>query len=275
MKLFFSSTASSGSRIVLDGATVLDKWEECCTMFTSDLVTVGEGYHILNYEYRSAPDQEASPTNSYAVLAYSTDGGTSAFGNASDTDGRPNAIEPAAHPLYADVAWLACAPGSSTLTGHAVQAGFAQATSDLTTTVDFGNRFTAAPLVFAGLVSTGTLSGHPRLLAASERRISLATEYDTCNFIVGAADRMISWVVIPTADGDTVKAAVAQRPTNTSDVAALLQIRELLSLPDYLQWRNGSDPCCDRWAGIECRTIRGTPRVVVLDVRFVAYLPEF
>jgi hypothetical protein len=99
MKLFFSSTASSGSRIVLDGATVLDKWEECCTMFTSDLVTVGEGYHILNYEYRSAPDQEASLTNSYTVLAYSTDGGTSAFGNASDTDGRPNAIEPAAHPL--------------------------------------------------------------------------------------------------------------------------------------------------------------------------------
>ena len=85
---------------------------------------------------------------------------------------------------------------------------------------------------------------------------------------------MISWVVIPTADGDTVKSAVAQQPTNTSDVAALLQIRELLSLPDYLQWRNGSDPCRDRWAGVECRTFGGPPRVVVLDVRYFAHLSQ-
>jgi hypothetical protein len=49
-RLTFSSMDSSigGSRIVLDGTTVLDKWEvHPDGRFTSDLVTVGEGYHIL------------------------------------------------------------------------------------------------------------------------------------------------------------------------------------------------------------------------------------
>jgi hypothetical protein len=47
------------------------------------------------------------------------------------------------------------------MSGHAVQAGFVnrfvQTTPDLTTTVAFGDRFAAAPMVFAGLVSIGTL----------------------------------------------------------------------------------------------------------------------
>jgi hypothetical protein len=30
----------------VDGMTVLDQWEECCSTFISDLVTIGEGYHI-------------------------------------------------------------------------------------------------------------------------------------------------------------------------------------------------------------------------------------
>jgi hypothetical protein len=123
-------------------------------------------------------------------------------------------------------------------------------------------------MVFAGLVSTSGLSGHLRLLTASDRQLSLATEYDTCNIVVDTTERMISWIVIPIV-GDTANAVVSQRPTNASDVAALLRIRELLSLPDYLQWRNGSDPCRDRWAGVECRTFGGAPRVVVLDVRLV------
>jgi hypothetical protein len=271
VKLSVSSTASSGSRIVLDGATVLDTWEECCSTFTSDLVTIGKGYHILNYEYRSAPDREAIPLNSYAVLTYLTDGGgASAFRNTNYTDGQPNEIKSDVHLLYADVGWLACMIGSSTMKGHALQAGFAQTTSDLTTTINFDDSFASAPVVFASLISSGSLSGHLRLLTASEVQISLATEYDTCNFIGDAAERILSWIAIPTPS-DTVKSAVSQRSTNSSDVAVLLRIRELLSLPDYLQWRNGSDPCHDRWAGIECRKIGDTPRVVVLDVRSSAH----
>ena len=149
--------------------------------------------------------------------------------------------------------------------------GFAQTTSDLSTTIGFGGRFAAAPLVFGGLVSTSTLSGHLRLIAASERQISLATEYDTCDFIVDVGERMISWIALPNLS-DLVNSVISQRATNASDTAALLRIREVLGLPDYLQWRNGSDPCHDRWVGIECRTFEGTPRVVVLDVRCSAHL---
>jgi hypothetical protein len=251
---------------------VLDKWEECCTTYSSDSITIGDGYHILVYEYRSATNQDATPTNSYALLS-STDGDAAAFGDTNYTGGRPNAVEVDAHPLYADVGWLACKTGSSVMNGQLLQSGFAQTTLDLSTTVDFGDRFVAAPLVFGGLVSTGTMSGHLRLLAASKGQMSLATEYDTCNFVVDAAERMISWIVIPSL-GDTANAAVSQRPTNASDVAALLRIGELLSLPDYLQWRNGSDPCRDRWAGVECRTFGGAPQVVVLDVRYFAHLSQ-
>ena len=272
MTLAVSSYASSGSRILLDGTTVLDKWEECCSTYTSDSITIGGGYHIFVYEYRSATNQDATPTNSYALFS-STDGDAAAFGSTNYTGGRPNAVEVDAHPLYADVGWLACKTGSSVMNGQLLHAGFAQTTLDLSTTVGFSDHFVAAPLVFGGLVSTGTMSGHLRLLAASKGQISLATEYDTCNFVVDAAERMISWIVIPSL-GDTANAAVSQRPTNASDVAALLRIGELLSLPDYLQWRNGSDPCRDRWAGVECRTFGGTPRVVVLDVRYFAHLSQ-
>jgi hypothetical protein len=266
MKLSLSSYASSGSRIMLDGTTVLDKWEECCSTFTSDLITIGEGYHILTYEYQSATNRDMTPTNSYAVLASSMDGDAAAFKTA-------NYTELDAHPLYADVGWLVCSPVSSTINSQQLQAGFAQTTSDLTTTINFGDHFAVAPLVFAGLVSTGTLSGHLRLLAASERQLLIATEYDTCNFVVGAAQRMISWIIAPNPS-DIVNSVVSQRATNASDTAQLLRIRELLSLPDYLQWRNGSDPCRDRWAGVECRTFEGTPRVVVLDVRPSTHLSK-
>jgi hypothetical protein len=266
VRLSVSSTASSGSRIMLDGTTVLDKWEECCSTFTSDLIPISEGYHIVNFEYRSAANLDVSPTESYAVLTYFTEDDTPAFGITNHTDARSRAIGSDTHSLHADVGWLGCVPGSSTISGRLMQAGFAQTTSGLTTVVDFGDQFTAAPLVLAGLVSTGTLSGHIRLLTASKAQLSLATEYDTCNFVVGAAERTISWIVMPTSV-NVVNSAVSQRPTNASDVAALLRIRESLSLPDYLQWHNGSDPCHNRWAGIECRTFGETPRVVVVDVR--------
>jgi hypothetical protein len=272
MTLAFSSTASSGSRIRMDGTTVLDQWEKCCSTFTSDLIVIGEGYHILTYEFRSAANREAVPTDSYASLTYSTGDGTPAFTNL--TDERSSAIELDTHPVYADIGWLACMPGSSTINGQLLHADFAQTTPELTTTVDFGNRFVVTPMVFAGLGSTGHFSGHLRLLAASIRQMSLATEYDTCNFVVDAGERLISWIVI-SAPSETVKSAVSQQPTNASDVAALLRIKELLSLPGYLQWRNGSDPCRDRWAGVECRTLGGMPRVVVLDVRSFSHLSKY
>jgi hypothetical protein len=267
IQLSFSSTASSGSRIMLDGTTVLDSWQECCSTFTSDLVTIGEGYHILTYEYRSAANRDTIPTNSYAGLTLSTDSDALAFESTNYTGELPNVLESNASPLYADIGWLACMPGFSTINSQQLQAGFAQTTSDLTTTIGFADHFTIfVPMIFASLVSTGTLNGQLRLLTASKGQISLATEYNTCNYIVDAADSMISWIIVA-SPVDAVNSAVSQQPTNASDVAALLQIGESLSLPDYLQWHNNSDPCRDRWAGIECRTFRGTPRVVVLDVR--------
>jgi hypothetical protein len=268
-RLSVSSTASSGSRVMLDSTTVLDKWEECCSTFTSDQVTVGQGYHILKLEYRSAASPEANVIDSYVAFSYSTNGGTPAFGSTNYTDtGRLSAVEAHAHPLYIDVAWMACMPDSmsgGTMHGQLLHAGATQTTLDLTTTINFGDRFAAVPMVFASLDSTGTLRGSLRLLAASERQISIATEYDTCNFVVDTAERMISWIVVATSNDTSL--AVSQLPTNASDTAALLHIRESLSLPDYLQWYNGTDPCRDRWAGIECMVLAGQPRVVVLDVR--------
>jgi hypothetical protein len=274
-KVSFSTHASSGSRILLDGTTVVDKWEECCSKFDSDSITIDQGYHVLTYEYRSAASREAAPTDSYAVLALSLDSGMTGLKLINDTltlpqlYTQPNAIETDAAALHADVAWLAFMTGYGTMNGRSLHAGYATTTSDLTISVDFGHRFAVAPMVFAGLISTDSLSGHLRLLTASEGQFSLATEYDTCNFVVNAAETVISWIAIPSGH-DKLNAAVVQHPTNSSDTGALLRIRELLSLPDYLQWHNGSDPCGDRWAGIECRARAGEDmRVVVLDVRVI------
>jgi hypothetical protein len=273
MNLFFASTTSSGSRIILDGATVLDKWEDCCSTFTSELITIGEGYHILAYEYRSAANLETTPTNSYAILALSTEGDKTSFGVANHTDELWNAVQffTDTDPLYADIGWLTCETGASNMHGDLLQADFAHTSSDLTTAVYFGDGFDTVPIVFAGLLSIGSLPGHVRLVEASNLKISIATEYDTCNFVLDSDERMLSWVAIATSTG-AWNSAVLQLSTNISDTAALLRIRELLSLPGDLQWHNGTDPCRDRWAGIECRTF-GTepPRVVVLDVRLITH----
>jgi hypothetical protein len=191
---------------------------------------------------------------------------------ASDINNHTGSVDAALAELYVDVGWLVCFAGASTMQGDRFDAGFAQTTTDLRTTIDFADRFTAAPMMFAGLVSTSSLSGHLRLLTASDRQLSLATEYNTCNIVVDTAERMISWMAMPT-NGDTANSAVSQRPTSPADMAALLHIRESLGLPDYLQWHNGSDPCADRWAGVECRAgAEEDPRVVVLDVRVAEHL---
>jgi hypothetical protein len=283
-KLVFSSLASGGSRIVLDGAMALDAWEEWGSTFSSEPITVGRGYHLLKYEYRSAHfldtvptvigslEISLDPTNSFAVLSWSSEAGASVASNGNNRTG--STVDAALTELYVDVGWLACFAGASTMQGNRFDAGFAHTTTDLRTTIDFSDRFTATPMVFAGLVSTSGLSGHLRLLTASDGQFSLATEYDTCNIVIDTAERMISWMAIPTT-GDTVNSAVSQRPTSAPDMAALLRIRELLGLPDYLQWHNGSDPCTDRWAGVECRAgAEEDPRVVVLDVRVAACRPH-
>ena len=79
---------------------------------------------------------------------------------------------------------------------------------------------------------------------------------------------MVGWMALATPGttsiGDT---RIHQRPTLPSDVTALLAMSTDLRLPAYLRWHNGSDPCRDRWAGIECRADGGqAPRVVVVDI---------
>jgi hypothetical protein len=151
-------------------------------------------------------------------------------------------------------------------------------TSGLTTTINFGDRFDTAPIVFSTIFSTGRLSAHLRLLEASDKKISIATEYDTCNFVVDDDDHLLAWIVMaPPNNIVALGSVVSQKPTKVKDVMALLSIRASLHLPNYLQWRNGSDPCADRWAGVECRTAGGEdPRVVVLDVRMTlsSYCPR-
>jgi hypothetical protein len=172
--------------------------------------------------------------------------------------------------FYADVGWLVCSSSTDKMHSQHLEAGFAPVTL-ISTSVNFGTRFETAPIVLAAILSTGRLNAHLRLLEASEHRVSIATEYDTCNFVFDGGDHLIGWIAIsyPRAV-EAMGSTVSQRPTAAQDVAALLSIGGSLGLPDYLLWRNGSDPCIDRWAGVECRAATGEdPRVVVLDVRSV------
>ena len=251
---------------MLDETIVLDAWEEWGSTFTSDPVPTSAGYHhILVYEYRSADTSDATPTNSYAMLTWTSEGASAATGaSANYTEIAASGVE-----LYADVGWLACAPGTGVLHGQQLEAGFAPVASGSTTTsIEFGAGFATIPIVFSTIISTGGLDVHLRLLKATEERISIATEYDTCNIVVDYDDHVLAWIVTaPPANVGALESAVLQQPTRAQDVKALLTIRESLGLPDYLQWHNGSDPCSDRWAGIECRAAAGEdPRVVVLDV---------
>jgi hypothetical protein len=263
----FLSYANRGSRIIVDGATILDEWEEGDLAFTSERLQLAEGYHIIAYEYHSGYSTDYSPTDSFAELSWSVRGETfdAVPGSPSTT------MVSTAQELYAEVGWLACSAGQGTIHTSRFQSGLAAAdvTLSLTTSITFGARFDTTPILLASVISTGRLSAHLRLLKASEQQVSIATEYNTCDFIVGSGHHMVGWIAMG-AQGS----AVSQRPTMAQDVAALLSIRESLGLPDYLQWRNGSDPCTDRWAGVECRMAAGEdPRVIVLDVRPVLSTP--
>jgi hypothetical protein len=264
---YFSSLASGGSRIMLDETIVLDAWEEWGSTFTSDPVPTSAGYHILVYEYRSADTSDATPTNSYAVLTWTSEGASAATGaSANYTEIVGSGME-----LYADIGWLACAPGTGLLNEQQLEAGFAPVASGSTTSLEFGARFNTVPIVFSTIISTSGLDVHLRLLKATEEQISIATEYDTCNFVINSDNHVLAWIItMPPTNVGAVQSAVKQQLTRVNDVTALLTIRESLGLPDDLQGHNGSDPCSDRWAGVECRAAAGkAPRVVVLDVSLI------
>jgi hypothetical protein len=251
-RFHFSSLASGGSRIMLDDTMVLDVWEEWDSTFISDPITIGGGYHYIAYEYRSAKNRDSAPSNSYAVLAWSDQTGFN-----TDETNYTQSIG-AEIELYNDVGWLACAVGSTgTIQSHLFEAGFVQAThSELTTAVKFGGSFASAPSVFASIFSNDMLYGHLRLLENNDEQALLATEYDTCNFVIDSGDHVLSWIAI--LNPSSVHLAVRQRSTKPSDTAVLLNIRKSLGLPDYLQWRNGSDPC--RYVLMyECITIDTLP----------------
>eukprot|EP01046_Picozoa_sp_COSAG06_P017973 COSAG06_NODE_1237_length_10134_cov_17.263777_1_plen_1586_part_10 len=261
----FSSHANRGSRMIVDDATILDYWEECCSTFSSEPLWLSAGAHVLVYEYRSGDTTDYSPTDSYAELSWSAGGVTVGAVSGSNSTN----VTSTAEELYADVGWLACDAGHGTLHAHSFQSGLVVADASLATTLHFGSAFSVSPpRIFAGIVSDADLSSHLRLTAAATEQAAVAIEYDTCEAVFDSAATMVGWIALAAPDGDSVR--VAERQTLQTDSAALLSIGDALQLPDYYHWRNSSDPCIDRWTGIECRRdASGTPRIVVLDIHNV------
>ena len=261
----FSSTANQGSRIVVDGVTVLDYWEECCSTFSTEPVPLSVGYHTVAYEYRSGYTADYSPTNSYARLAWTV--GSMSFGTDLSSNSSTSGTATA---LYADVAWLSVSLARRVLLGSRFEAGVVLGDPDLVTAVDFASAsFDLPPHIFASVVAFGDTSAHLRLLETSEQLATLAIEFGTCETIFATAEQHVAWIAL-TPDVGESSVRVSQHQTLPTDTAALLAISTALRLPDYFHWRNSSDPCRDRWNGIECRTdTTGTPRIVVLDIHNV------
>ena len=172
--------------------------------------------------------------------------------------------------LSADVGWLACTctAGTGSILSAQYQAGVIAGDSDLATTILFATAFDDPPRVFASIVSSADLSSHLRLSETVSGQASLATEYDTCSAVFANSDTSIAWIALAATPGESVR--VSQRQTLPSDTVALLAMGTALRLPEYFHWRNSSDPCRDRWSGIQCRTdAEDTPRIVVLDIHNV------
>ena len=259
----FSSTANQGSRIIVDGVVLVDNWSECCDQFDSEPVTLS-GTHELVYEYRSAYEnrEEFVPIDSYAELSWLVHGHW--YGAADEA--LSNFTSAARNELFADIGWFAC-PGRSDSTIHGLefQTGFTNSVSDLVVNVRFSPAFSAPPHVFASITSLSDLSTHLRLLTAGQRTATVAVEYDSCSPVFAPSAASLGWVALSTNGGEN--ASVSQLQTLWTDTSALLSIGRSLRLPTYFNWRNNSDPCRDRWGGIECRSGEdGIPRVIVLDV---------
>jgi hypothetical protein len=262
----FSSFASGSTKIVLDGdLTVLDAWGQWGTQVVSDAVRVSNGHHYLAYEFRSAESQNDIPTDSYAVLSWTTQG---ASGYSGDSN---NVTQASADRMYADIGWLAVSQGLGTIQSNQFEAGLSVTGHNFLTSVEFSTHFVTSPSLFAAMVSTNSRNGHYRLTELDMSHASIATEYDTCNIMVKEVGELVSWVALANV-GTTLPVGIKQQPTQASDIASLLDISGALALPDYLNWRNQSDPCGARWAGIECRRAPdGTPRVIVVDVSIITW----
>ena len=261
----FSSYANRGSRIIVDGTTILDEWARCCSTFNAEPMTLSTGYHTIMYEYRSGWNADYAPTNSYAQLTWTVGNGR-VFGGVSGSNNNTNVTSTASQ-LFSNVGWLACSKGSGIIQGTAYEAGFVASDSNLVTDIQFVYTFTAPPNLFASIVSTSDSNSHLRLLEVADRNVSVAVEYDNCDAVFAQVDETIGWIAVATRGTGTV---IVQRPTSPTDMAALLAIGTALHLPEYFHWRSSSDPCRDRWTGIECRTDgAGTPRIVVLDIHNV------
>ena len=255
--IIFSSHASGGSRVVFDEVIVLDAWEEFGSTFLSDPVAAGAGQHTIAFEYRSAQSAEISAaevSNSYAQLSWHGFNVTTHVARAD--------------PLFADVGWFAVSSGTGSIHGKIFEAGYVS-TGDANLVVEVafvdGNGI-AAPHMFAGYQAISSAKGgHCRLVEASPTGAAIALEFDSCNVAATGGASTVGWMSLSSA-GNNNGTRVHQQPTFPSDVAALLAMASDLRLPGYMRWHNGSDPCRDRWAGIECLAGDQAPRVVVVDI---------
>eukprot|EP01045_Picozoa_sp_COSAG04_P013769 COSAG04_NODE_994_length_8876_cov_9.074763_2_plen_2355_part_01 len=260
----FSSLAKLGSRIIVNDATVLDAWSEWGSTFTSEPVPLGAGYSIIAYEYRSGYDIEYVPKDSYAELSWTV--GSETFGSVSGSNSTN--VTSIADELYVDVGWLACGRGNGSIHGSAFQSGLVVAAEDLATSVRFVSAFAEPPQIFGSISSTADLSSHLRLSETDTSHTAVAIEYDTCDAVFVNTDAAVGWVAVAALPGQGMR--VSQMQTLPTDSDALLNVATALRLPPYFHWRNGSDPCIDRWTGIECRTdATGMPRIIVLDIHDV------
>eukprot|EP01046_Picozoa_sp_COSAG06_P007073 COSAG06_NODE_340_length_17187_cov_578.135475_1_plen_764_part_00 len=170
----FSSHANKGSRIIIDSATILDRWEECCSTFSSEPLRLSAGVHVVMYEYRSGYTPEYAPVDSYAELSWSAaEGGTVGAGLGSNSTN----ITSTAEELFADVGWLACSPGSGAIHSRSFQSGLTVVDATLATIVEFGSAFSVSPRIFAAVVSDADLSSHLRLTATAMGQAAVAVEY--------------------------------------------------------------------------------------------------
>lgn len=256
VSMVFTSDASGGSRVRFDDAVVLDAWEEHGSEQSSELVSAGPGFHHVVYEYRSAETStDETPTDSYAKFAW--------------TGFEQTILEPeSSAPVYADVGWFAT---SVSAIGTGFDSGLVRG-SDISFEVIYTKSFATSPLlIFAGLQSISEFEGggHIRLVESGDATSTLAVEFcDSCDaFAAQNIARTIAWLAMPSGAAD---ARIHQQSTFPSDVVALLEIKRALSLPAYLRWANGTDPCNTRWSGIECRAGGGqAPRVTVLDIKSI------
>ena len=260
----FTSTSNPGSRILVDDTVVLDKWSECCTKFTSDATTLSEGHHVLALEYRSGLDDGEAVESPFAELSWTVRGQEFVTGNV--TTGLGSAAE-----IADDVGWLAFTTATGTIQGRGrFESGYVpRIQSASRVALRFSQSFySSQPWIFGSVVSTSNLAAHLRLLDSDARMAAadLAIEYGVCSIFSEPADEKIGWLALaPPAEMHSE--LLISRPTAQADVDALLSINSVFRFPSYFHWQNGSDPCRERWPGIECQTdALGTPRVVVLDV---------